>query len=200
MAFGRRRIGGFTLVEMMISIAVVIVLLLIAVPSFIALRQRTTLGGAGDQVLSLWNQGRMEAAKRNERVKFGINTSGATFCIGLATTTSNTDSTPCNCFNPAATTNQCNVGMFPLNQEEWKGVTLSGTPTLGQNTGVVVIEPKRTSLTELADSGAVTLAGPPGQASYLLNLRVDPLGRAVLCESTSAGDSMPAYTERRCGP
>jgi type IV fimbrial biogenesis protein FimT len=200
MAFGRRRIGGFTLVEMMITIAVVIILLIIAVPSFIAIRQRSTLGGAGDQVLSLWNQARMEAAKRNEMVKFSVNSSGANFCVGLATTTTTSDSTACDCFDPAATTNQCNVAIYPAAQAEWKGVTLSGTPTLGGNTGVVIIEPKRTGLTELSDAGAVTLAGPPGQAAYLLNLRVDPMGRAVLCESTSAGDHMPAYTERQCSP
>jgi type II secretory pathway pseudopilin PulG len=200
MALERRRIGGFTLVEMMITIAVVIVLLLIAVPSFIAIRQRSTLNGAGDQVLSLWNQGRMEAAKRNERVKFGVNVNGTDFCIGLATTADPADTTACDCFDAAATTNQCNVAMYPSAQADWNNVTLSGTPTLGENTGVVVIEPKRTALTDLDDAGAVTLAGPPGQASYLLNLRVDPMGRAVLCESTSAVNTMPAYTERRCGP
>jgi type IV fimbrial biogenesis protein FimT len=200
MARGSCRSSGFTLVEMMITITVMMVLLMVAVPSFIAVRERATLGGAGEQVLSLWNQARFEAAKRNGLVKFGVNTNGSNFCIGLATTTSATDSTACDCFDPAATTNKCNVAIFPGSQADWKGVTLQGTPTLGANTAVAVIEPRRTSLTEAGDAGAITFASPGDDHDYRLNLRVDQMGRAVLCESTAAGDNMPAYTDRRCSP
>jgi type IV fimbrial biogenesis protein FimT len=200
MARGSCRSSGFTLVELMVTIAVIVTLLMVAVPSFIAARERATLNAAGEQVLGLWNQARFEAAKRNGMVMFGVNTSGSTFCIGVATTTTTSDSTPCNCFDPAATTNPCNVAIFPSGQADWKGVTLQGTPTLGVNTAVAVIEPRRTSLSEAGDAGAITFHGPGDDHDYRLNLRVDQMGRGVLCESTSAGDTMPAYTERRCSP
>jgi type IV fimbrial biogenesis protein FimT len=200
MARGMRRSSGFTLVEMMISIAVVIILLMIAVPSFIAARERATLGAAGEQVLGLWNQARFESAKRNGLVKFGVNINGSAFCIGVATTTTASDSTPCDCFNPAANTNQCNVAIFPSSQADWKGVTVVGTPTLGANTAVAVVEPRRTGLSEAGDAGAITFLGPGDDHDYRLNLRVDQMGRAVLCQSSAAGDTLPAYTERRCSP
>jgi prepilin-type N-terminal cleavage/methylation domain-containing protein len=195
-----RRTQGFTLIELAVVLTVVAILLAIGLPSFIALRQRATLGAAGEQVLGVWNQTRLEAAKRNTLVKFSVNTDGANFCVGAAETTDSTDDTPCDCFDPAATTDACDVALFPKDQEQWNRVTLSGTPTLGEDTGVVIIEPKRTSLIDSADIGAITLAGPPGQYSYKLNFRVDRFGRGVLCESSSAAQKMPAFNDRICGP
>lgn len=196
MAGFRNTPRGFTLVEMMVTLAVVAILLVIATPSFIALRQRAALAGAGEQVLGLWNQARLEAAKRNSLVKVGVYSSGSNFCIGVTTTTNPADSTACNCTSAGA----CNVAVFPAEQSEWRGVSLSGTPTLGGNTGVVVIDPKRTALTESGDSGAISLAGPSGQYAYKLNFLADQFGRGVLCESNSATHKMPAYATRRCNP
>ena len=55
-----------------------------------------------------------------------------------------------------------------------------------------------TSLTEPADKGTISLAGPPGQNVYKLNLSIDQLGHGVLCESTTAASKLPEYADRRC--
>jgi type IV fimbrial biogenesis protein FimT len=187
---------GFTLIELMITIAVIIGILLIAVPSFSSFRQRQAIRGAADQTLSLWQQARFEAAKRNEMVKFGVVESGDAFCIGLATTTDTDDETPCDCMTDGA----CDISRFPADQAEWRGVTLSGTPTMGGDTGVVVIDPKFTTLTEIDDAGALTLADPDGGPTYLVNMHVDRMGRGVLCESSSAEDHLSDYVDRVCDP
>lgn len=197
MRLNSRAIRGFTLVELMITILVIVVLLVLATPSFIAFRQRATLRGAGEQVFSLWNQARFEAAKRNQMVKFGVKSSGSDFCIGLDATTDEDDETPCDCL-----TNACGIANFPGqgNQGDWKGVTLSGTPTLGDDKGVVVIDPKLTQLTDADDAGALSLNGPPGNYAYKLNMVVDRLGRGYLCESTTATAHMSDYSTRQCDP
>jgi len=195
-----RRATGFTLIELMVTLTVVFVLALLAVPSFLAVRQRAALRGAGDQVLSLWNQARFEAAKRNEMVKVGVHVDGTAFCFGAATTTDESDTTPCDCSTAAPTTNACDVARFPADQDEWRQVTLSGTPTLGNDNGVAVIDPKFTALADPTAAGTVTLAGPPGRISYKLNLHVDTLGRGVLCESTADTKPMSDYIDRRCAP
>lgn len=197
-----RRNKGVTLLELMVTLAVVGVLLIIALPSFIAVRQRAALRGGAEQVHALWNQARLEAAKRNGMVKFGVATNGADFCIGVDTTTDAADETACDCFETdPADADFCDVSRFPtVAQDEWRGVTLNGTPTMGDDTGVVVIEPKRTSLTESADSGALSLNGPSGQYAYRLNLHVDALGRATICESNAASHKMPDFSNRRCDP
>lgn len=196
MASVTRRILGFTLIEMMVVLAVAVVLLLLAVPSFRAFQQRSALRGGAEQALSFWNQARFEAAKRNKMVKVVVVGSGENFCLGAAETTTVNDDTTCDCLTAGA----CNVASFPADQDEWRDVTLSGTPTLGTTNPVAVIEPKRTSLATPSQAGTITFAGPPGSNSYKLNLRVDELGRAMVCESTSATHKMSDYTDKRCAP
>jgi Tfp pilus assembly protein FimT len=199
-----RRVTGFTLLELMITITVIIVLMMLAVPSFQSFRQRSALRGAAEQTLGFVNQARMEAAKRNEMVKFGVVADGAKFCLGAATTTTAADDTPCDCFDATA----CNVARFPGDpvngQGEWKGVTwyvVDGTtPTLGGGDAVAVIEPKRAALATPAQAGLISLAGPPGPNQYRLNVNINTLGRGIICESSNAADAMSDYIDRRCAP
>ena len=199
----RHRARGFTLIELTIGIGVLFTFLLMALPDFSSLRQRAAIRGAGDQVLSFWNEARFQAVKRNQLVKVGVATvPGGGFCLGAATTNDEADATPCDCSVAAPSTNACNVARYPADQSEWNRVSLAGI-TLGGSTSVtapkpVVIEPKRTILTEPADKGAISLAGPPGGMAYKLNLRVDQLGRALLCESVNATGRLPDYNARRC--
>ncbi len=194
---------GFTLIELAVTIAVMFIFFMMAFPSFASLKQRSAIRGAGDQVLSFWNEARFEAVKRNQMVKVGfmrVGTSG--FCIGAATTTDPADSSACDCSSATPSSNACDVGRYPSVQSEWQQVRLVGS-SLGGSTGVtnlkaVVIEPQRTSLTEPGDVGAISLASPPGQLAYKLNLRVDTLGRGLLCESTSSTARLPEYDKRRC--
>lgn len=199
MSSPRSRQAGFSLIEMMVVLGVIAILTAAAAPSFIALRQRQTLAGVGEEVLGVWQTARMEAAKRNSMVKVGYYANSGNICIGAATTTDPADATPCDC----TTAGSCNVATFPrdnASQKEWRGITVNGTPTLGANTGVAVLEPRRVSLTETGDVGAISLNGPTGSKSYRLNFLVDRMGRGVLCESTGATDRMPAYATRRCSP
>lgn len=204
----RIRQGGFTIIEMMVAVLAMLVLIAIAQPSFESLRQRSAIRGSAEQLLSFWNQARLEAAKRNQFVKVGVvqSDNGKTFCLGAATTTDPGDTTPCDCTQPAPGSNVCNVAIFPGqgNNSAWRGVELTGM-TLGGGTVITaiqpaVIEPKRTNLIVPADDGSITISSPAGRWNYRVNLLVDRFGRGVLCESTSAGDSLSDYGTRRCAP
>lgn len=203
-----RRVWGFTLIELMVTIAVVLTFAILAVPSFQSLRQRSALRGAGDQVLSFWNQARLEAAKRNLNVKVGVaqSNSGASFCLGAATTASTTATTVCDCF----TANACNVAQYPGTDvagspAAWGNVKLTGV-TLGSSNWPtvatikpVLIEPRHTALVDSSTKGIVTLKGPTlGNKLYQLRLNVDQFGRGVLCEPTSAADKLSDYHAKRC--
>lgn len=199
-----RRHRGFTIIELMVTLAVMLVLMAIAQPSFEGLRQRSAIRGAGQHLESFWNQARLEAAKRNSMVKVGVvqSSSGGIFCLGAATTTAPADTTPCDCREAAPASDVCDIARFPGDQSEWSRVTLVGM-TLGGGTTLstieaVVIEPKRTNLVVAGDAGTISLAGPAGQFSYRLNMRVDRFGRAMLCESTSAIHHLSDYGTRQC--
>ena len=197
---------GFTIIELMVTVAVIIVLMLIAQPSFEGLRQRAALRGAGEHLISFWNQARLEAAKRNSMIKVGVvqSSGGSTFCLGAATTTDPTDTVPCDCTSASPSSDVCDIARVPGDQSEWRLVTLSGI-TLGGGSDLtdieaVVIEPKRTNLVVPGDAGTISLTGPNGQFDYRLNLAVDRFGKAQLCESTAATDHLSDYATRQCDP
>jgi len=202
-----RRTLGFTLIELMVTVAVIVIVGMLALPSFISFRERAVLRAGTEQVVSFWNQARFEAAKRNQMVKVSVSTSGSAFCLGATTTTNTADNTACDCF----TANACNVAAFPapsaanVTQSEWNGMTFfvnnGVTPTLGGlNNKVAVIEPKRGGLTEASDAGALTFSDPAGGKDYKLNMLVDQLGRVVLCESNQTVHHMSGYSDRPCAP
>lgn len=197
---------GFTIIELMVAVAVMLVLIAIAQPSFEGLRQRTAIRGAAEHLTSFWNQARLEAAKRNSLVKVGVvqSSGGAVFCLGAATTTDPTDTEPCDCTAASPSSDVCDIARFPSDQGEWNRVTLGGI-TLGGGSNLsdieaVVIEPKRTNLVLPADAGTISLVGPSGRFHYRVNMNVDRFGRAMLCESTSATDHLSDYATRQCGP
>ncbi|RBW44081.1 hypothetical protein DS885_12265 [Psychromonas sp. B3M02] len=59
---------GFTLVELMITVAIVIILSIIAIPSWTALIRDNSIAVAVNQVQSIYQLTRSEALKRNEEV------------------------------------------------------------------------------------------------------------------------------------
>jgi type IV fimbrial biogenesis protein FimT len=78
----RRRIPGFTLIEMMIVLVIVAVLLMIALPSFNVLSLRTKLKShANDMVASVY-LARSEAIKRNATMTMCIANSDGDDCAG----------------------------------------------------------------------------------------------------------------------
>ena len=188
---------GFTLIELMITLTVVVVLLLVAVPSFQAYRQRAALRASADRLVVLWNQARFESTKRNRNVQFVVDT--ANNCVGFAETVQSNPAsdTACSC-----STNACGIANFPGagNAGAWNGVTLSAGSTTPAPLSLVIIEPKHTFLTDTSAPGAVTLNGPPGRNAYKLYMRVDAFGRAVLCQPPNAVSKLPDYgPTRTCG-
>ena len=187
---------GFTLIELMVTIAVLSILLVVAIPSFIEARQRAAVRGAGDQLVSFWANAKLEALKRDQQVSVIIKKSGSTMCMGAYTA-----GTACNCFNVAA--NNCNIDQYPSAQTQWSGVTMVGQPTLGptddDDDGVATIDPKRGYITDEDDVGGATVQSP-GADGYRLQLYVDRWARPFLCMPTDSPRKLPDYGTRTCAP
>lgn len=90
-----RRNNGFTLVELMVTIAVAAILLAIAVPSFQHAISSTNLGGASNDLLSSLKYARTEAVTRGSQVAVAASSSGqwsdGWSVVATATTTGGTD-------------------------------------------------------------------------------------------------------------
>jgi prepilin-type N-terminal cleavage/methylation domain-containing protein len=189
------RAGGFTLVELMVTLAVMAILTVVAVPAFMEFRQRTALQGAADQFVSAWDQARFEALRRDANLYVTLRNDSGAVCMGVDTNSA------CDC-RSTASTNVCDVSTWPSDNATLAGVTAAANPTLGDDdsdgVGLVVIDPKRGGITDTGDWGGIALKGPSGRADYRLNFYVDTRGRAVVCEPADAPDKIPAYGDRQC--
>lgn len=68
--------AGFTLIELMVTIAVLAVILAIGIPSFSAIIQRNRLTTAANELVGTFQTAKMEAIRRNSRVVICPTTTG----------------------------------------------------------------------------------------------------------------------------
>jgi type IV fimbrial biogenesis protein FimT len=188
------RSSGFTLIELMVTLAVLAILAVIAIPPFIEFRERAAVRGAGEQLVSFWADARLEALKRNQLIAVSVHTSGDTMCMGASTV-----STGCDCF----TANDCDVAQYPGTQVDWMGTTPVGNPTLGPDDtdtdGLALIDPKRGYLDDEDDVGGITIQSPRDHR-YRLRFYVDRWARAYLCAPTDSPLIPSEYSNRTCAP
>lgn len=77
------RPSGFTLVELMVTVAVLAILLAIATPSFTSIINGNRLASGANEIVGSLQLARSEAVKRNRSVALCRSTDGAT-CVGAA--------------------------------------------------------------------------------------------------------------------
>ena len=193
----RARTQGFTLIELMVTVAVFTILALIAIPSFLELRERMALRGAGGQLVSFWANAKLEAVKRHQSVAVVIQKSGTSMCMGATTTL-----TGCDCMAAIGASGSCDIDRFPEDQSEWRSVTMAGQPTLGptdsDDVGLAVIDPKRGYLATATDVGGATLVS--SQSRYRVKLYVDRWARPMLCSPTDSPRTLSELADRKCAP
>lgn len=184
---------GFTLIELMVTVAVFTILAVIAIPSFIELRERMAVRGAADQLVSFWANAKLEAVKRHTSLAVTVRKSGTTMCMGATTVL-----TGCDCFTAGA----CNVDQYPVDQGDWRGVTMFGQPTLGpidsDDVGLAVVNPRRAYLDTATDVGGATLVSSQGR--YRIKLYVDRWARPMLCAPTDSPRLLSELASRTCAP
>lgn len=80
-----RSAQGFTLIELMVTIAVLAILVTLAAPSFNSLIDKYRVKRAADTISAFLINAKSEAIKRNTTVRTVFNTAGATWCAGMTT-------------------------------------------------------------------------------------------------------------------
>jgi type IV fimbrial biogenesis protein FimT len=173
---------GFTLVELMVVIAIVVILLVIAVPSFAEYIDRARLRGAADGALSLVADARTASVQRNRDVIVSFGGTDPAWCMGAKSAADPTtlgkpvnavvDDVACDCTTPSG----CTVGTQSndvVASSTYNGVTM-GTRPLSS-----VIFDSRLGTVSGLTSTSVTMTSPKGK--YQIQLIVAPLGQASLC-------------------
>lgn len=174
-----QRSQGFTLIELMVTVAVLAILLALASPSFSDFFQRYRLRGAADKVVNTLASARAEAVMRNRDVSVGFKGSGASWCMGA-----NAAAEPATLGEPVGgaiacdctVANSCKISdgrQLVVATSEVNGVTLSANP------GALMFSSRTGGTSPVGTTANTTLASPNGK--FKLRLDVSPLGRTTLC-------------------
>ena len=165
-----RKRAGFTLIELMVTLAVLGVLAAIAAPSFSEILERRKLNGAGEALFANFIFAKTEAIKRNTPVQVSFVGNGATWCYGLAVNAA------CDCSDNVPA---CSIdGVTKItDQDDYSGVTVAASSTFdGSSTSF-------TPLRGAATSGHLEFSIASGAE---LRVVVSSFGRVSLCSDTGS--------------
>ena len=167
---------GFTLIELMVTLAVMAIVLAAAAPSFADFFDKNRVRGAADGVISLISNARAEAVKADLDVNIAFKKSGTDWCVGANAAAAPTGGDPagtaatCDCTDAS----KCLVSgqRLATNLGAYPDVDIGALPT------AFVFDSKLGTIVPLGDR-TVTLTSPKGK--YDLAVKVNALGQAQLC-------------------
>lgn len=180
---GNQEQSGFTMVELMVTLSVLVVLMIAAMPSFVDFIDRYRVRGAADGLISVISNARVEAVKSDLDVNVAMTGSGTSWCVGANAATPPSGGQPagaasaCDCTDPASTT-ECRVGgqRSAIEVGANPGVAISD---LSAATAAPFVFSSKLGAISPLGVRSVTLTSPRGK--YDLKVEVNALGQARLC-------------------
>jgi type IV fimbrial biogenesis protein FimT len=176
-----KHLAGFTLIELMVALAVLLILTVLAVPSFTTYLDKSRVRGAADEVISALAQARQAGVKFDRGVRVATTGSGATWCLGA-----NQAATPA-VGNPMLAPDACNCTVadacivdgqrLVVASADHPGVTLTSPPGILDFDGRLGIRTDPNVGNAAASS--FDLTSPRGR--YVLTVNVSQLGQATVC-------------------
>lgn len=177
MRLWRSSVSGFTLIELMVTVAVVAVLLTAATPSFLDALEKSRLRAVADQVVDFINSARIKSVKQGRDINVAFDGSTTAWCIGANVAAEPTPG------DPITTASACGCNTAPaacvvegqrstLDPSSTQGITLSVVPaaiTFDNRLGTV--SPLGTTVTKLISK----------RQNYQIQMTVTPLAQVSLC-------------------
>lgn len=174
---------GITLIELMVTVAVIAIIAAIAAPSLSGFIERQRLRSATELVLNAVQSARADAASLSRRLYLGIQSGNAgAWAVGYGDTD---DCGKANNVNATVCTVNTLVGSTPQNVVKvWSGSGEHGTVSLSSSGNVMqaVIDPVRGVV---APALTLQLTSPSGLETRVL---LSTLGRASACSPAGASN------------
>jgi type IV fimbrial biogenesis protein FimT len=174
---------GFTLVELMVTVAVAAILMVLAAPSFIDFMDKSRLRGVADSVSDFINKARADSVKQGRDVNIAFRGTSTAWCVGA-----NVAGEPTNPGEAIGTASACDCSTAPaacvvagqqatLDSPALAGVSIDAIP------GNFTFESRMGTVVPLGTSVA-TLTSPRGK--FDLKLTVSPMGQVSFCVPASS--------------
>lgn len=193
---------GFTMVELMIVIAIVAIAVALAVPSFRDLIERKAVSGAAEAVYEQIQLARSEALKRSKPMLVDFNVNGTSWAVGItdkmagcdADDTSGTDLCTVDYDNVAGTADPVAMRIVGT---DYRKITMSQATaftTPGALTGGCATTSGAQTCFDFVRGLARTGAYRFASANYILQVEVGLLGNVSVCLPTGS-KNIPGYSE-----
>lgn len=181
--FTPRRMGGFTLIEMMIVIVIAAIMLTFALPSFINALDRHRLKSVAETMLSDLELMRLESVKRSAMVSLSVrndSVSTGDWCYGLSQASS------CNC---KASTPDCTLDNATkvVSYTNFQGVVITAPATTSPTPFNISVEQVRGQITLSAalTNNRIRLTSARGKE---LDIEISALGRFTICSPSGSAN------------
>lgn len=187
MRLQRSSISGFTLIELMVTVAVVAILMVAATPSFLDALEKARLRGVADQAVDFINSARIKSVKQGRDVNVAFRGSTSAWCMGakVAAEPANPGdaigtAAPCAC-NTAPTA--CLVAglQSTLDSSSTQGITISALPSITFDNRLGTVSPLAPTATTLTSQ----------RQHFKIQLTVTPLAQVSQCVPTTGSRAIP---------
>lgn len=190
--------GGFTVVELMVTIAVAAILLALAMPSYQDFIQKRQITSASEQITSFIAEARSEAIRRNLPGTVSFNRVGATnWCVGFVlgtaacdcTVTVNTQPNACIVDTAEDDTGAGAAVLEVLDSTPYNLVQLTAASSASGDSAIT-FDPVRGILANVQDNAQFSFQTANGKLA--MQVDVSPGGRVDIC-SPDSSKPVPGY-------
>jgi type IV fimbrial biogenesis protein FimT len=179
---------GFTVIELMVAVAVIAIITSLALPSYRALIEKRQVTSGAEQIAAFLSAVQIESVMRNESMTVSYDRADVdSWCIGLIS-----GSAACDCTVANSCTVPDSAGTLVERVLAAGNLTYPGVMDSITGSGSFTFDPVRGVLVNPANVVEMELLSTGG--NFALNVDVGPTGRVRIC-SGSPSAQVPGYAQ-----